>query len=92
LAYTIHKTLFLPVRVGLTAAWTPKLVKWLTLRGWIGKVSLSSAVISPPKPLLILRLTFQGGMGRAAARAQEKVKDAQAKVKEARTRLSNKND
>ena len=38
LAYTIHKTLFLPVRVGLTAAWTPKLVKWLTLRGWIGKV------------------------------------------------------
>jgi len=38
LAYTIHKTLFLPVRVGLTAAWTPKLVKWLTMRGWIGKV------------------------------------------------------
>jgi hypothetical protein len=41
LAYTIHKTLFLPVRVGLTAAWTPKLVKWLTARGWIGKVSYS---------------------------------------------------
>jgi len=92
LAYTIHKTLFLPVRVGLTAAWTPKLVKWLTLRGWIGKVSLSSGVILNPKPLLMLYLTFQGGMGRAAARAQEKVKDAQAKVKEARTRLSNKND
>jgi hypothetical protein len=47
LAYTIHKTLFLPVRVGLTAAWTPKLVKWLTLRGWIGKVSaIESSSIS----------------------------------------------
>lgn len=38
LAYTIHKILFLPVRVGLTAAWTPKFVKWLTARGWVGKV------------------------------------------------------
>lgn len=38
-AYTIHKTAFLPIRVGLTAAWTPKIVKWLTVRGWIGKVS-----------------------------------------------------
>jgi hypothetical protein len=47
LAYTIHKTLFLPVRVGLTAAWTPKLVKWLTLRGWIGKVSLSRRHLAP---------------------------------------------
>jgi N-terminal acetyltransferase 2 len=36
LAYTIHKTLFLPVRVGLTAAFTPKLVGWLTRRGWVG--------------------------------------------------------
>jgi len=36
LAYTIHKTLFLPVRVGLTAALTPKLVKWLGERGWAG--------------------------------------------------------
>jgi hypothetical protein len=44
LAYTIHKTLFLPVRVGLTAAWTPKLVKWLTMRGWIGKVSRISSI------------------------------------------------
>jgi hypothetical protein len=38
LAYTIHKTAFLPVRVGLTVAWTPKVVAWLTRRGWIGKV------------------------------------------------------
>jgi N-terminal acetyltransferase 2 len=36
LAYTIHKTLFLPLRVGLTAALTPKLVGWLGKRGWAG--------------------------------------------------------
>jgi len=36
LAYTIHKTLFLPVRVGLTAAFTPRLVRWLGKRGWAG--------------------------------------------------------
>ncbi|KAF9264242.1 hypothetical protein L218DRAFT_258193 [Marasmius fiardii PR-910] len=36
LAYTIHKTLFLPVRIGLTAAFTPRLVKWLQVRGWTG--------------------------------------------------------
>ncbi|KAG8940939.1 hypothetical protein FRC03_004963, partial [Tulasnella sp. 419] len=34
LAYTIHKTLWLPVRVGLTAASTPKIVGWLAKRGW----------------------------------------------------------
>lgn len=37
LAYTIHKTIFLPVRVGLTAAITPKLVHWLRARGWAGR-------------------------------------------------------
>ncbi|KAH7339457.1 hypothetical protein B0J17DRAFT_596683 [Rhizoctonia solani] len=36
LAYTVHKTLFLPVRVGLTAALTPKLVGSLRQRGWAG--------------------------------------------------------
>ncbi|KAI1796455.1 hypothetical protein LXA43DRAFT_620346 [Ganoderma leucocontextum] len=36
LAYTIHKTLFLPVRIGLTAAVTPRLVHWLRARGWAG--------------------------------------------------------
>lgn len=36
LAYTIHKTLFLPVRIGLTAALTPRLVGWLRSRGWVG--------------------------------------------------------
>lgn len=44
-AYTIHKTAFLPIRVGLTAAWTPKIVKWLTVRGWIGKVGHSDLFI-----------------------------------------------
>jgi N-terminal acetyltransferase 2 len=36
LAYTVHKTLFLPVRVGLTAWLTPRLVNWLRARGWAG--------------------------------------------------------
>ncbi|KDQ21687.1 hypothetical protein BOTBODRAFT_26116 [Botryobasidium botryosum FD-172 SS1] len=36
LSYAIHKTLLLPVRVGLTAAFTPRLVRWLTSRGWTG--------------------------------------------------------
>ncbi|THH16584.1 hypothetical protein EW146_g4081 [Bondarzewia mesenterica] len=35
-AYTIHKTLFLPVRVGLTAYLTPRLVGFLRTRGWAG--------------------------------------------------------
>ncbi|KAF8647164.1 hypothetical protein AX16_006994 [Volvariella volvacea WC 439] len=37
LAYTVHKTLFMPLRVGLTAAFTPRIVNWLTRRGWVGK-------------------------------------------------------
>ncbi|GJJ06445.1 hypothetical protein Clacol_000637 [Clathrus columnatus] len=36
LAYTVHKTLFLPVRIGLTAAVTPRFVNWLSRRGWTG--------------------------------------------------------
>lgn len=36
LAYTVHKTLFLPVRIGLTAAITPRFVSWLAKRGWTG--------------------------------------------------------
>jgi N-terminal acetyltransferase 2 len=36
LAYTVHKTLFLPVRVGLTAWVTPRLVRWLRTKGWAG--------------------------------------------------------
>jgi len=36
LAFTVHKTLFLPVRIGVTAAFTPRLVKWLRARGWAG--------------------------------------------------------
>ncbi|KAG8906666.1 hypothetical protein FRB99_006367 [Tulasnella sp. 403] len=37
LAYTVHKTLFMPVRVGLTAAFTPGIVNWLASRGWAGR-------------------------------------------------------
>ena len=37
LAYTLHKTLFLPVRVGLVAGITPRFVKFLTARGWTGR-------------------------------------------------------
>ncbi|KAJ7287706.1 hypothetical protein C8J57DRAFT_1049191 [Mycena rebaudengoi] len=36
LAYTVHKTLFLPVRVGLTIGVTPPLVGFLRRRGWAG--------------------------------------------------------
>jgi len=45
LAWTIHKTLFLPVRVGLTAALTPKLVGWLSRRGWVGSDGAKRAAI-----------------------------------------------
>lgn len=34
LAYTIHKTLLLPFRVGVTAAITPSFVKYLVRMGW----------------------------------------------------------
>lgn len=44
LAYTIHKTLFLPVRVGLTAGLTPRLVGWLRSRGWAGGAGTKRAM------------------------------------------------
>ncbi|WFD33889.1 DUF1279 super [Malassezia cuniculi] len=34
IAFGIHKTLFLPVRAGITAAITPRLVRWLIRKGW----------------------------------------------------------
>jgi len=37
LAYTVHKTLFMPIRIGLTMAITPKLVRWLRMRGFTGQ-------------------------------------------------------
>lgn len=40
LAYSIHKIGFLPIRAGLTVAWTPKVVNFLRARGWIGTVSV----------------------------------------------------
>ncbi|KAI0252134.1 hypothetical protein BJV78DRAFT_1125023, partial [Lactifluus subvellereus] len=36
LTWTVHKTLFVPVRIGLTAAFTPRIVNWLRARGWSG--------------------------------------------------------
>ena len=45
LAYTIHKTLFLPLRIGLTAAFTPRLVGWLTKRGWAGSAGTRRAAV-----------------------------------------------
>jgi hypothetical protein len=35
LAYIVHKT-FLPIRIGLTAVCTPRIVNWLRVRGWAG--------------------------------------------------------
>jgi len=43
LAYTIHKTLFVPIRIGLTAAITPRLVGWLRSRGWAGSAGTKRA-------------------------------------------------
>jgi len=44
LAYTVHKTLFLPVRVGLTAAFTPRFVGWLQRKGWAGRQGAQKAL------------------------------------------------
>ncbi|KAH7108483.1 hypothetical protein BKA62DRAFT_682309 [Auriculariales sp. MPI-PUGE-AT-0066] len=44
LAYTVHKTLFLPFRIGATAATTPPLVKWLRTKGWAGGAGTRRAV------------------------------------------------
>lgn len=44
LAYTVHK-IFLPFRVGITAALTPKLVGWLSHRGWAGSAGTRRAAV-----------------------------------------------
>ncbi|KLT41667.1 hypothetical protein CC85DRAFT_247268 [Cutaneotrichosporon oleaginosum] len=44
LAYSIHKVGFMPVRAGLTVAWTPKVVNWLRARGWIGTAGAKRAM------------------------------------------------
>ncbi|BEJ10761.1 hypothetical protein CspHIS471_0101830 [Cutaneotrichosporon sp. HIS471] len=44
LAYSIHKVGFLPIRAGLTVAWTPKVVNWLRARGWIGTAGTKRAM------------------------------------------------
>jgi len=43
LAYIVHKT-FLPIRMGLTAVCTPRLVNWLRARGWVGGEGTRRAV------------------------------------------------
>jgi hypothetical protein len=44
LAYTVHKTIFLPFRAGLTIALTPRIVRWLHARGWAGGAGTLRAV------------------------------------------------
>ncbi|KZV66893.1 hypothetical protein PENSPDRAFT_654510 [Peniophora sp. CONT] len=44
LSYTVHKTLFLPVRIGVTATFTPRLVHWLRARGWAGSTGARQAM------------------------------------------------
>ncbi|BGP56151.1 hypothetical protein JCM8202_005919 [Rhodotorula sphaerocarpa] len=44
LAYAIHKTVFLPLRVGITVAITPRVVR--TLQGWGWKVGMAAG--APP--------------------------------------------
>ena len=44
LAYTVHKTLFLPFRAGLTIAMTPRIVRWLHAKGWAGGAGALRAV------------------------------------------------
>ncbi|KAF5314745.1 hypothetical protein D9611_007078 [Ephemerocybe angulata] len=45
LAFGIHKTVFWPVRIGLTAGLTPRLVRWLTRRGWAGGEGTKRAAV-----------------------------------------------
>jgi hypothetical protein len=44
LAYTVHKTLLLPVRIGVTATFTPRIVGWLRTRGWAGSTGTRAAI------------------------------------------------
>ncbi|GHJ87257.1 hypothetical protein NliqN6_3659 [Naganishia liquefaciens] len=71
LAYGIHKTLLLPVRVGATAAVTPRLVHWLTARGWVGKGGVKRAATHA-----------SGKVKQASEKAQDRVKEASDRVKE----------
>lgn len=46
IAFGIHKTLFLPLRAGITALITPRLVHWLIRRGWARPLRAATA---PPR-------------------------------------------
>ncbi|KAK4688316.1 N-terminal acetyltransferase 2, partial [Tremellales sp. Uapishka_1] len=78
LAYGIHKTALLPFRAGLTVAWTPKVVAWLTARGWVGKGGATRAA------------THAGEKMRdASTHAGERVRDASTKVKDLASKARN---
>ncbi|GAA5988137.1 hypothetical protein JCM10908_002081 [Rhodotorula pacifica] len=57
LAYAIHKTLFLPVRVGITVAITPRVVR--VLQGWGWKVGMAAG--APPTAATVAAGTASGG-------------------------------
>lgn len=48
IAFGIHKTLFLPVRAGITALITPRLVHWLVRRGWARPLRATTAAQRTP--------------------------------------------
>jgi hypothetical protein len=43
LAYIMHKAFF-PIRVAFTAAFTPRIVRWLHTRGWAGGAGTRRAI------------------------------------------------
>jgi len=69
LAYAIHKIGLLPIRAGLTVAWTPKVVNFLRARGWIGTVSAASAVARGSAPASASASVGAVGSVQSAARA-----------------------
>ncbi|KAJ9092859.1 hypothetical protein QFC19_008583 [Naganishia cerealis] len=66
LAYGIHKTLLLPVRVGATAAVTPKLIVSFHVQGGVARAASHAS----------------GKVKQASAQAQDKVKEASGRVKD----------
>ncbi|POY73961.1 hypothetical protein BMF94_3004 [Rhodotorula taiwanensis] len=63
LAYAIHKTLFLPVRVGITVAITPKVVRML--QGWGWKVGMAAG--APPTAAAAAAAAAAGSSSTGAA-------------------------
>lgn len=79
LAYSIHKVGLLPIRAGLTVAWTPKVVNFLRARGWIGTVSPRARRDSLAHAQSGAKRAVQHGTDRmrvASQRALQQAKDA----------------